>query len=200
MAMAPSVYTAHDYAIPKWSLPFRQYIFNVTRVIMDSILAELHYVYDMYQNLQPYAPTPHSYVPNNSLSSTINLDEVLDITFFSISFTEGQRYRANTSQEVVLATSRAERDLQESLAEVFSIIITLDELEKAYLKDAIPEGEYTEICDRLLKQYRAILTDEGVKREFGDLERFKNRWDVSLSLSPSYDWLENESNQDKADV
>ena len=77
-----------------------------------------------------------------------------------------------------LAETRAERDLQDSLAEVFSIIITLDELEKAYLKDAIPEADYTEICDRLLKQYKAILTDEAVSREFVDLETFKNEWEV----------------------
>lgn len=81
-------------------------------------------------------------------------------------------------QEVKLAETRAERDLQDSLAEVFSIIITLDELEKAYLKDAISEADYTEICDRLLKQYKAILTDEAVAREFVDLETFKNEWDV----------------------
>lgn len=61
---------------------------------------------------------------------------------------------------------------------MFSIIITLDELEKAYLKDAIPESDYTEICDRLLKQYKAILTDEAVAREFVDLETFKDDWDV----------------------
>jgi ESCRT-I complex subunit VPS28 len=81
-------------------------------------------------------------------------------------------------QEVKLADTRVERDLQDSLAEVFSIIITLDELEKAYLKDAISEADYTEICDRLLKQYKAILTDEAVSREFVDLETFKNEWDV----------------------
>lgn len=85
-------------------------------------------------------------------------------------------------QEVKLAETRAERDLQDSLAEVFSIIITLDELEKAYLKDAISEADYTEICDRLLKQYKAILTDEAVSREFVDLETFKNEWDVWHAL------------------
>jgi ESCRT-I complex subunit VPS28 len=63
---------------------------------------------------------------------------------------------------------------------VFSIIITLDELEKAYLKDAISESEYTGSCDRLLKQYKAILTDEAVSRAFVDLETFKLEWDVSL--------------------
>jgi ESCRT-I complex subunit VPS28 len=70
--------------------------------------------------------------------------------------------------------------LQDSLAEVFSIIITLDELEKAYLKDAIPESDYTEICDRLLKQYKAILTDDAVAKEFVDLETFKNEWEVRV--------------------
>ncbi|KAH8648001.1 putative vacuolar protein sorting-associated protein 28 [Tricladium varicosporioides] len=111
----------------------------------------------MYQTRQAYAPTPHSYIPNTTLSATINLDE-----------------------EVKLSETRAERDLQDSLAEVFSIIITLDELEKAYLKDAIAESDYTEICDRLLKQYRAILTDEVVNREFVDLETFKTEWDMEV--------------------
>lgn len=77
-----------------------------------------------------------------------------------------------------LAESRAERDLQDSLAEVFSIITTLDEIEKAYLKDAIQESDYTEICGRLLNQYKSILTDEAVAKEFGDLEAFKREWDV----------------------
>jgi hypothetical protein len=127
----------------------------------------------MYQNRQAYAPTPHSYIPNTTLSATINLDEVRG------SFLTLPRNPTNAkNQEVKLAETRAERDLQDSLAEVFSIIITLDELEKAYLKDAIPESDYTEICDRLLKQYKAILTDEAVAKEYVDLETFKNEWDV----------------------
>ena len=81
-----------------------------------------------------------------------------------------------------LADTRAERDLQDSLAEIFSIIITLDELEKAFLKDAIPEAEYTEICERSLKQYKSILADEAVARAFVGLEEFKAEWDVSLHL------------------
>lgn len=79
-----------------------------------------------------------------------------------------------------LTDTRAERDLQDSLAEIFSIIITLDELEKAFLKDAIPEAEYTEICERSLKQYKSILADEAVARAFVGLEEFKAEWDVSF--------------------
>jgi ESCRT-I complex subunit VPS28 len=46
------------------------------------------------------------------------------------------------------------------------------------LKDAVPEAEYTEICERSLRQYKALLADETIAREFGDLEEFKAKWDV----------------------
>lgn len=82
-------------------------------------------------------------------------------------------------QEVKLSTTAAERDLYDSLAEIYSIIITLDGLEKAYIRDSIPESEYTELCGRLLNQYKSILKDETVSREFVDLDSFKSKWDVS---------------------
>lgn len=107
------------------------------------------------QRPQAYAPTPHSYTPQSTLNATINLDE-----------------------EVKLFTTTAERDLYESLAEVYSIIVTLDALEKAFLKDSIPEAEYTETCSRLIKQYRSNLADESVARAFGDLEKFKAEWQI----------------------
>lgn len=88
-------------------------------------------------------------------------------------------------QEVKLTETRAERDLQGSLAEIFSIIVTLDELEKAFLKDAIPEADYTEICERSLKQYKSILADETVARAFVGLEEFKAEWDVSPRTHPT---------------
>lgn len=102
-----------------------------------------------------YAPTPYGYTPNLSASAKINLDE-----------------------EVKLADSAAERDLVDSLAEIYSIIRTIDGLEKAYIKDALPESEYTEICSKLLKQYKSILNDETVAREFVDLDTFCRTWDV----------------------
>lgn len=81
-----------------------------------------------------------------------------------------------------LADTRAERDLQDSLAEIFSILVTLDELEKAFMKDAIPEAEYTEICDRSLKQYKSILSDETVMNAFVGIEEFKAEWEVSWCM------------------
>lgn len=104
-----------------------------------------------------YAPTPYSYTPSSNLAATINLD-----------------------QEVKLADSATERELYESLAEIYSIIITLDALEKAYLRDSIHESEYTETCDRLLRQYKSNLADETVADAFGDLERFKAEWHLEV--------------------
>ncbi|OAL47270.1 vacuolar protein sorting-associated protein-like protein Vps28 [Pyrenochaeta sp. DS3sAY3a] len=98
-----------------------------------------------------YAPTP--YIPRSALSATINVDE-----------------------EVKLSTTNAERELYDSLAEIYSIIITLDAVEKAYLKDSISEGDYTETCSRLLKQYKSNLANDAVASAFGDLEQFKREW------------------------
>ncbi|EEP78047.1 conserved hypothetical protein [Uncinocarpus reesii 1704] len=100
-----------------------------------------------------YAPTPYSYTPNPALSASISLDE-----------------------EVKLSSTPAERDLYESLAEIYSIILTLDGLEKAYIKDAVTESEYTDTCARLLKQYKSSLSDENVLKEFVDLDTFKRAW------------------------
>lgn len=77
-----------------------------------------------------------------------------------------------------MATTSAERDLNESLAEVYGIIVTLDALEKAYLKDSIADKDYTETCNRLLKQYKSNLQDGTVSSAFGNLESFMEDWDV----------------------
>jgi ESCRT-I complex subunit VPS28 len=55
-------------------------------------------------------------------------------------------------------------------------------LEKAYLKDSVPENEYTETCSRLLKQYKSNLQDAAVSREFGDLETFMEGWNVRFGF------------------
>lgn len=108
------------------------------------------------QRQQSYAPTPYYGVPSQSLSATISLDE-----------------------EVKLTDNAAERDLLDSLAEIYSIIRTLDGLEKAYQKDALPENEYTEMCSKMIKQYQSILSDKNVEKEFGGLDHFMRTWELS---------------------
>ena len=70
--------------------------------------------------------------------------------------------------------------MYESLAELYSIIITLDAIEKAYLKDSIAESDYGETCSRLLKQYKSHLQDDNVSQNFGDLETFMKKWEVRV--------------------
>lgn len=125
----------------------------------------------------PYAPTPHSYIPNSAMSATINLDEVDAEPALPFHF-EAPLVTPFLTQEVKLSNSAAQRNLYDSLAEIYSIIITLDGLEKAYIKDSIPEAEYTEICSRLLKQYKSSISDETVALKFVDLEAFKREWNV----------------------
>ena len=67
---------------------------------------------------QPYAPSPYSYTPNPSLSSHVSLDE-----------------------EIKLSATPQQRELHESLAEIFAIIIALDYVEKAFVKDSIAQEE-----------------------------------------------------------
>ncbi|KAL6713844.1 Vacuolar protein-sorting-associated protein 28 [Lecanora helva] len=123
---------------------------------------------------QAYAPTPYRYMPNSAVSSTFSLDKVK----VDKSTTNCVRADSDVYQEVKLSETASERDLNDSLAEIYSIIITLDGLEKAYIKDSIPETEYTDLCGRLLKQYKSNLSDETVARDFVDLETFKHKWDI----------------------
>jgi len=124
------------------------------------------------QRQQAYAPTPYSYTPTSSLSATINLDEVC------ASIVGTLQYPLTVVKEVKLASSSSERDLYDSLAEVYSIIVTLEALEKAYLKDSVAATYYTETCGRLLQQYKSNLADDTVSKAFGDLETFKAEWKV----------------------
>ena len=113
---------------------------------------------------QPPSNRPLSYAPlqthSTSLSSfhphtTIPLDE-----------------------ELKPFSSPSERDLIDSLAELYSIIRTLDGLERAYQKDALGEAEYNDMCGRMLVQYRSLLSDEKVSQRFGDLDSFMQEWEV----------------------
>ncbi|CAD0088118.1 unnamed protein product, partial [Aureobasidium vineae] len=116
------------------------------------------HITNMYAERQlAYAPTPYSYTPTSTLSATINVDE-----------------------ELKLANNSAERDLYESLAEIYSIIVTLEALERAFLKDSISETDYTDTCSRLLKQYKSNLADDSVARAFGSLDSFKLEWNLEV--------------------
>lgn len=102
--------------------------------------------------------------------------------------------RPELYQEVKLYTSAREREHYDNLAEVYSIIKTLQALEKAYIKDSITAKEYTGACSRLLAQYKAAFkqiqsnykTVEGFVKEYkledcsAALERIKEDRPITM--------------------
>ncbi|GAV55071.1 hypothetical protein ZYGR_0AS03940 [Zygosaccharomyces rouxii] len=80
-----------------------------------------------------------------------------------------------------------QREVAEALAEVYSIVICVDQVEKMYLKDVIPdESEYNRVTARLLQQYRAIMANNDQDHDFqmafgGSLQEFCKKYGVIAS-------------------
>lgn len=87
------------------------------------------------------------------------------------------------NEEVRLYSSPKERERFENLAEIYSIIVSLDHLEKAFIKDSVSQSDYHSICSRLLNQYTAILKNDDIKSEFKDLDTFKQRYGLDCTLA-----------------
>ncbi|KAF8585456.1 vacuolar protein sorting-associated protein 28 [Ramaria rubella] len=60
-------------------------------------------------------------------------------------------------EEARLYTTNVEREKYESQATLFGVIVALDYLERAYVRDSIPASEYSPACTRLLSQYKTML-------------------------------------------
>lgn len=69
----------------------------------------------------------------------------------------------------------------ETLSEIYSIIIALDHVEKAYLKDSIDTNQYTSTVNKLLAQYKTYLSDDKVRDEFKDLDHFVKKYNIVAS-------------------
>lgn len=78
-------------------------------------------------------------------------------------------------------TTSQEKETIDSLAEIYSLIIALDHIEKAYLKDSIDATSYTNSVNKLLAQYKTYLNNEKVNEEFKDLESFVKRFNIVAS-------------------
>ncbi|EPQ28000.1 uncharacterized protein PFL1_04327 [Pseudozyma flocculosa PF-1] len=63
----------------------------------------------------------------------------------------------NPYEEAQLYTTNFERERYENMSTLFSVIVTLDYLERAYVRESIRETDYAPACTRLLAQYKTIL-------------------------------------------
>ncbi|KAI5996915.1 VPS28 protein-domain-containing protein [Pisolithus orientalis] len=77
-------------------------------------------------------------------------------------------------EEVQLYTTGAEREKYSLLATLFGIVVALDFLERAYVRDSITAAEYSPACTRLLSQYMTML--KLVKDSIPSIEEFMTRY------------------------
>ncbi|PPQ98020.1 hypothetical protein CVT26_003082 [Gymnopilus dilepis] len=79
-------------------------------------------------------------------------------------------------EEVRLHSTNAEREKYNNLATLFGIIVALDYLERAYVRDSVTAAEcrYSPACTRLLSQYKTMLKLVG--DDVPSVEEFMKRY------------------------
>ncbi|CAG9762144.1 unnamed protein product [Ceutorhynchus assimilis] len=94
-----------------------------------------------------------------------------------------QDNRPELYEEVKLYNNAREREKYDNLADLYAVINTLQQLEKAYIRDCVTPKEYTGACSKLLVQYKAAFRQvEG--NEFPTIDAFvkKYRLDCPAAL------------------
>lgn len=83
--------------------------------------------------------------------------------------------RPELYEHVRLYRNAREREHYDNMAELFSVINSLQQLEKAYIRDALQPKEYTAACSKLLTQYKAAF--KLVKSlEYPDVDAFMRKF------------------------
>ncbi|CAF1245161.1 unnamed protein product [Rotaria sp. Silwood1] len=77
-------------------------------------------------------------------------------------------------EEVRLWKNSRVRERYDNMADVFSIITTLQALEKAYIKDLVEPVEYTKNCENLLAKFVAAF--RAIESEFPRIEDFVRQY------------------------
>jgi len=65
--------------------------------------------------------------------------------------------RPELYEEVKLYRNARDREKYDNMADLFSILTTLQQLEKAYIRDCVKPKEYTSACSKLLVQFKAAF-------------------------------------------
>lgn len=84
-------------------------------------------------------------------------------------------------EEVRLYDNARQREEIDNRANVYSLIQTIQALEKAYIKDAVIPNEYTKQCNILLDQFNAAF--KLIKEKFPDMESFSKKYLLHCSAA-----------------
>ncbi|RHZ54174.1 hypothetical protein Glove_429g20 [Diversispora epigaea] len=77
-------------------------------------------------------------------------------------------------EELKLYTNNKEREKYENLADVYAIIVTMEHLEKAYVRDSVNAADYTSSCTKLIAQYKTAMNL--VNDLIPDVEKFMKEY------------------------
>ncbi|KAG1459091.1 hypothetical protein G6F56_006240 [Rhizopus delemar] len=83
----------------------------------------------------------------------------------------------NVDEEVRLFTNNKERDKYDNMADLYSIIVLMEHLEKAFIRDSIQAEEYTPQCANLIAKYKTTLNF--LSDSVTDLESFMSDYKLS---------------------
>lgn len=97
----------------------------------------------------------------------------------------------NPYSEAVLYTSSSSREKWDNCANLYSLILSVDALERAYVSQAITESQYGPICTRLLSQVKTSVklvtsssnTSPDDPPAISGLDDFMKLWGLDLPLS-----------------
>ena len=91
----------------------------------------------------------------------------------------------NRMQEVRLFTGPSDREMFDNMGEVYAIVMSLQALEKAFMKDCLTHDLYTSRCTKLLAQYKtAWVAMQNTNCDIMAIEEFlkEYRLDAPLAL------------------
>lgn len=78
-------------------------------------------------------------------------------------------------EEVKLFKNAREREKYDNMADLYAIINTLQQLEKAYIRDCITKQEYTTACSKYLGQYK-VAFKQVQGDEFPSVDAFAKKY------------------------
>lgn len=83
----------------------------------------------------------------------------------------------NLDEEVKLFTNNKERDKYDNMADLYSIIVLMEHLEKAFIRDSITAEEYTPQCANLIAKYKTTMNF--LSDAITNLETFMNDYKLT---------------------
>lgn len=81
-----------------------------------------------------------------------------------------EHFYFQTNKDWLKQMSREIRDRErlDNLADLYSIIIAVEHLERAYLRDALPQQLYTNLLNKLISQYQTASSNVNVVEIMAD--------------------------------